>query len=72
MNVFWRFGYEHTSAGRADARNGGIARQSLYDTFGDKRTLYLQALTQYRDNDHARLRRLFASGQPVKSSPLVA
>jgi TetR/AcrR family transcriptional regulator, transcriptional repressor for nem operon len=65
MNVFWRLGYEHTSLG-ALMREMGIAKQSLYDTFGDKRALYLQALRQYRDNDHARLRRLFASGQPVK------
>jgi TetR/AcrR family transcriptional regulator, transcriptional repressor for nem operon len=65
MNVFWRFGYEHTSLD-ALMREMGIAKQSLYDTFGDKRALYLKALRQYRNNDHARLRRLFASGQPVK------
>jgi len=65
VNVFWRYGYEHTSLDVL-MREMGIARQSLYDTFGDKRALYMQALTQYRDNDHVRLRRLFASGQPVK------
>jgi TetR/AcrR family transcriptional regulator, transcriptional repressor for nem operon len=65
MNVFWRFGYERTSLDVL-MREMGIARQSLYDTFGDKRALYLQALTQYRENDHARLHRLFASGQSVK------
>jgi TetR/AcrR family transcriptional repressor of nem operon len=65
VNVFWRFGYEHTSLDVL-MREMGIARQSLYDTFGDKRALYLQALTQYRDNDHARLRRLFASSRSVK------
>jgi TetR/AcrR family transcriptional repressor of nem operon len=66
MNVFWRFGYEHTSLDVL-MREMGIAKQSLYDTFGDKRSLYLKALRQYRDNDHLRLRRLFASGQPVKN-----
>jgi TetR/AcrR family transcriptional repressor of nem operon len=65
MNVFWRFGYEHTSL-ELLMREMGIAKQSLYDTFGDKRALYLKALRQYRDNDHLRLRRLFVSGQPVK------
>jgi len=65
MNVFWRFGYEHTSL-EVLMREMRIAKQSLYDTFGDKRALYLKALRQYRDNDHARLRRLFASGHPVK------
>jgi TetR/AcrR family transcriptional regulator, transcriptional repressor for nem operon len=65
VNVFWRFGYEHTSLDVL-MREMGIARQSLYDTFGDKRALYLRALTQYRDNDHVKLRRLFASGRSVK------
>ena len=65
MNVFWRLGYEHTSLDVL-MREMRIARQSLYDTFGDKRALYLKALRQYRDNDHLRLRRLFASAQSVK------
>ena len=65
MNVFWRFGYEHTSLDVL-MREMKIARQSLYDTFGDKRALYLKALSQYRDNDHLRLRRLFAASHSVK------
>jgi len=28
----------------------GINRQSIYDTFGDKHTLFLQALDRYRRN----------------------
>jgi TetR/AcrR family transcriptional regulator, transcriptional repressor for nem operon len=67
MHVFWRFGYEHTSLDML-MREMGVARQSLYDTFGDKRALYLKALRQYRDNEHLRLRRLFASGRTVKDS----
>ena len=58
MNVFWRFGYEHTSLDVL-MREMGIARQSLYDTFGYKRALSLQALTQYRIHDYPTLRRLF-------------
>src|SRR6516225_5083731 len=65
MHVFWRLGYEHTSLDLL-MREMKIARQSLYDTFGDKRALYLKTLRQYRDNDNRRLRRLFASGQSVK------
>jgi len=65
MNTFWRLGYERTSLDVL-MQETGIARQSLYDTFGDKRALYLQALAQYRDKDHARLRRLFTSGQRIK------
>ena len=65
MQAFWRLGYERTSLDVL-MQEMGIARQSLYDTFGDKRALYLQALAQYRDNDHARLRLLFASDQRIK------
>ncbi|CAN5448901.1 TetR/AcrR family transcriptional regulator [soil metagenome] len=63
--TFWRLGYEHTSL--SDLMQAmGIARQSLYDTFGDKRSLYLQALSRYRDDSHASLRALFAEGRSVK------
>ena len=43
VEVFWEQGYEHTSLD-ALMDKMGIARQSLYDTFGDKRALYLKAL----------------------------
>lgn len=47
MMLFWERGYERTSLG--DLLHAmGISRQSLYDTFGDKRTLYLAALDRYR------------------------
>src|ERR1700740_3075304 len=65
MHTFWRLGYERTSLDVL-MQETGIARQSLYDTFGDKRALYLQALAQYRDKDHAKLRLLFAPGQRIK------
>jgi TetR/AcrR family transcriptional regulator, transcriptional repressor for nem operon len=65
VNVFWRLGYEHTSLD-ALMKEMGVARQSLYDTFGDKRALYLKALRQYRDGNHAMLRELFAEGRSVK------
>ena len=48
MNLFWRVGYENTSL-EALMKEMGIARQSLYDTFGDKRALYLKAMAHYRD-----------------------
>jgi TetR/AcrR family transcriptional repressor of nem operon len=64
VDVFWRLGYEHTSLD-ALMQAMGVARQSLYDTFGDKRALYLNALTRYRDGNHAMLRELF-SGRSVK------
>jgi TetR/AcrR family transcriptional regulator, transcriptional repressor for nem operon len=65
MNVFWRLGYENTSLDLLMAEMG-IARQSLYDTFGDKRSLYLKALAHYRDETNASMRRLFSSAPTVK------
>lgn len=52
MHIFWRLGYENTSM-EALMKEMGIAKQSLYDTFGDKRALYLKALTHYRDQTNS-------------------
>lgn len=46
MELFWRDGYDATSLS-ALLEAMGISRQSLYDTFGDKRSLYLAALDHY-------------------------
>ena len=65
MNVFWRLGYEHTSLD-ALLRNMGIAKQSLYDTFGDKRTLFLDALKLYSKGVLSRIARtLHESPSPI-------
>src|ERR1700730_2144482 len=48
MEVFWSRGYEASSI-QDLVKRMGINRQSLYDTFGDKHTLYLQALDRYRE-----------------------
>lgn len=48
LEVFWQKGYAATSTtDLLDAM--GIGRQSLYDTFGDKRSLYLEALRRYNE-----------------------
>lgn len=47
MNLFWQKGYNATSA--QDLVDGlGISRSSMYDTFGDKHSLFVMALKQYR------------------------
>ena len=52
LEVFWDRGYDGTSmADLVDAL--GVGRQSLYDTFGDKRALYLLALDRYRAERNA-------------------
>ena len=46
LDLFWRRGYEGTSL--RDLLDGmDISRQSLYDTFGDKRSLFLKVLARY-------------------------
>ena len=46
MELFWRQGYLATSLPDL-VEHMGIGRQSLYDTFGGKRQLFLQALDRY-------------------------
>ena len=46
IQVFCDGGFEGTSTDDL-LRGMGISRQSMYDTFGDKRALYLEALRHY-------------------------
>ena len=46
VELFWERGYEKTSLHDLVERMG-IGRRSLYDTFGDKHTLFLAALRRY-------------------------
>ncbi|MNW31302.1 HTH-type transcriptional repressor ComR [compost metagenome] len=46
MQLFWEQGYEKTSMTDL-VKHMGIHRRSLYDTFGDKHTLFLMALDRY-------------------------
>lgn len=47
VGLFWKKGFHATSANDLVAHLG-VSRSSLYDTFGDKRNLYLKSLHQYR------------------------
>jgi TetR/AcrR family transcriptional repressor of nem operon len=46
LDAFWERGYEKTSMQDLVDRMG-IGRRSLYDTFGDKHSLFLKALHRY-------------------------
>ena len=46
MNCFWAQGFEQTSV-RDLAERMGITAASLYNAFGDKRSLYRQAFVRY-------------------------
>ena len=57
VELFWRQGYAATTTDDL-ARAMGIGRQSFYDTFGDKRRCYLEALRRY---SHAEIGRQVAA-----------
>ena len=46
MALFWERGYEATSV-QDLVEHTGVGRRSMYDTFGDKHSLYLKALERY-------------------------
>ncbi len=64
LDVFWQKGYAATST--TDLLEAmQIGRQSLYDTFGDKRSLYLEALTRYGEDSVTDLLRNLKGDTPL-------
>lgn len=68
LRVFWAKGFAATSTD--DLRVAmGIGRQSLYGAFGDKRTLYLEALDTYQQRTNTgHVMRLSGPTSPIKAS----
>jgi TetR/AcrR family transcriptional repressor of nem operon len=67
MHLFWERTYE--SVGLAELlERMDIARQSLYDTFGSKETLFREALLRYADVELGPIRdQLAAPGSPLRN-----
>lgn len=59
--VFWEKGFAATSTEDL-VRAMGIGRQSLYDTFGDKRRLFLEALRAYNTDSVAAILKKLRAG----------
>ncbi|WP_437289584.1 TetR/AcrR family transcriptional regulator [Sorangium sp. So ce406] len=59
--VFWEKGFAGTSTEDL-VRAMGIGRQSLYDTFGDKRRLFLEALRAYNADGVAAIMKRLRAG----------
>lgn len=65
MFLFWTQGYEKTSMQQL-VDTMGIHRRSIYDTFGDKHALFIQALQRYKSLQAERLQLLIEKQAPVK------
>ena len=65
MSVFWSKGYAATSTDDLlEAMK--IGRQSMYDTFGDKRRLYVEALRRYQlESVAGHIKRLRSMASPL-------
>lgn len=67
MEVFWTHGYEAASLAEL-LKNMGIGKKSLYDTFGNKRSLFLKALEHYALTMIKRMRdRLLSEGSSIEN-----
>ena len=67
INLFWYKGYNGTSM--QDLVDGlGISRSSMYDTFGDKHTLFIRALENYKNMGAAEMRSIVDSAPTVKQA----
>lgn len=65
MRVFWAHGYEAASLSELQ-KHMGIGKKSLYDTFGNKQSLFLKALDYYSRSTLREMRdRLSADGSPL-------
>src|SRR5882724_5481221 len=65
MSVFWSKGYAATSTDDL-LQAMKIGRQSMYDTFGDKRRLYVEALERYqRESVAGHIKRLRSIASPL-------
>ena len=66
IDVFWANGYEATSLDEL-TRAMGIGRGSLYNEFGDKHSLFVQALDRYRFERFAQLEALLEAAPSARA-----
>lgn len=65
VQLFWDQGYENTSM-QDLVEAMGIHKRSLYDTFGDKHTLFMKVLDRYEGMSDSRMDRM--DSEPVPGS----
>lgn len=54
VDAFWRFGYEPLPALEI-AQAMGVAKSSLYNTFGSKRNLFIESVDHYANSQRSKL-----------------
>ncbi|MDQ6480013.1 TetR/AcrR family transcriptional regulator [Dyadobacter sp. LHD-138] len=65
VDLFWHKGYNRISA--QEIVDGlGLSRSSLYDTYGDKRTLFIRALKRYRVRETGGMITLLDEAEDIK------
>ncbi|MEW5550586.1 TetR/AcrR family transcriptional regulator [Peribacillus frigoritolerans] len=67
MELFWEQGYEKTSM-QDLVDHMGIHRRSIYDTFGDKRSLFLASLNHYEDLIVNEMEKIISSTSSIKQT----
>ncbi len=71
MQVFWKKGYNATSMEDLVTAMG-INRASLYDTFGDKKQLFLKILAFYQHQSNQNINAVMARKKPSPKAQLIA
>src|ERR1700751_5015917 len=67
VNLFWYKGYNGTSM--QDLVDGlGISRSSLYDTFGDKHSLFVKSLDSYQKHVSAKMEAIVDKAPTAKDA----
>ena len=67
MKLFWEQGYEKTSMNDL-VEHMGIHRRSLYDTFGDKHTLFLKTIDCYEELIEEKIQAVILHAETAKQA----
>ncbi len=67
MRLFWEQGYEKTSMQEL-VSHMGIHKKSMYDTFGDKQSLYVKTLKRYSEMLEQSVKRGMADTRSAKEA----
>lgn len=67
MNLFWRRGYNATSM-QDLVDELGISRSSMYDTFGDKHSLFIKALDNYKKGATEKLHQIVQQASSAREA----